>query len=126
MMISSPSFNKIVTQNILTAFYAMSLEPFSTQEPFQIGDKKQDYKLNMIFSKRIKVDQRGSNNLQDPICSIPSLGKSFVAKCEIVNTPIDDVIIYDPDGEYFPLCELFKGRSCVFLRLLTTEPMDLI
>ena len=43
----------------------------------------------------------------------PGAGKSFAAKREITNVFIvtkDDIIICDPEGEYFPIVRAFNGQ----------------
>ena len=53
------------------------------------------------------------NNPNGLILGLPGTGKSFTAKREITNTFLvtdDDIIILDPEGEYFPLVQRLEGQ----------------
>jgi len=59
--------------------------------------------------------RRGSENTKENgmILGTPGSGKSFSAKREIVNvflTTRDDIVICDPEAEYYPLVNRLKGQ----------------
>jgi type IV secretory pathway VirB4 component len=59
------------------------------------------------------VDRKWLKNPNGLILGTPGSGKSFAAKREIANVLLvtnDDVIICDPEGEYYPLVEAFHGQ----------------
>ena len=65
----------------------------------------------IIFFRFSKLPlDKSSNGL---ILGTPGSGKSFSAKREIVNVFLiakDDIVICDPEGEYFPLVQRLHGQ----------------
>jgi len=65
----------------------------------------------LLFSppKKVPLD----NNPNGLILGTPGSGKSFSAKREILNVFLitgDDIIVCDPEGEYYLLVQALKGR----------------
>lgn len=61
----------------------------------------------------IMVDRKKLKNPNGLILGIPGSGKSFAAKREITNAYFvtnDDIIIGDPEGEYYPLVYALGGQ----------------
>ncbi|MBR4343450.1 MAG: PrgI family protein [Lachnospiraceae bacterium] len=87
------------------------LAPFRTYELMQDGNFIY-YGLNKFSKNLILGDRKQLDNPNGLIIGIPGSGKSFAAKREIysvfTNTD-DDIIICDPEGEYFPLVESLGG-----------------
>ena len=57
--------------------------------------------------------QKETENPNGLILGTPGAGKSFAAKREITNAFIvtkDDIIVCDPEGEYYPLFRAFHGQ----------------
>ena len=62
---------------------------------------------------REMVDRKKLKNPNGLILGTPGSGKSFAAKREICNVILltdDDIIICDPEGEYYPLVKTFRGQ----------------
>lgn len=86
--------------------------PFTTQELFQHG-KTVYYGLNALSNNMIRCDRTRLKNPNGLILGTPGSGKSFAAKREITNvflTTTDDIIICDPESEYFPLVNKLNGQ----------------
>ncbi len=86
--------------------------PFTTQELFMGGDSLY-YGLNATSNNLIMVDRKKSKNPNGLILGTPGSGKSFAAKREMTNvffTTNDDIIIGDPEGEYYPLVHALGGQ----------------
>ena len=71
------------------------------------------YGLNATSNNLIMVDRKKSKNPNGLILGTPGSGKSFAAKREMTNvffTTNDDIIIGDPEGEYYPLVHALGGQ----------------
>ena len=106
-------YNKISIQRGLTTSSTAIFVPFTTQELFQVDKEALYCGLNALSNNMIMVDRKNLKNPNGLILGTPGSGKSFSAKREIANVLLvtdDDVIIRDPEGEYFPLVEAFHGQ----------------
>ena len=69
-----------------------------------MGGESIYYGLNALSNNLIMADRKKLKNPNGLIVGTPGAGKSFAAKREITNVFIvtkDDIIICDPEGEYF-------------------------
>ena len=104
--------NEIEIKRGLTTSSTAVFVPFTTQELFQSGEALY-YGLNALSNNMILCDRKQLKNPNGLILGTPGSGKSFSAKREIANaflTTIDDIIICDPEAEYFPLVNRLHGQ----------------
>ena len=88
------------------------------------------YGLNELSNNMIMADRKKLRTPNGVILGTPGSGKSFAAKREILSCFLmtrDDIVICDPEGEYFPLVQALKGQV---VRLATDSknflnPMDI-
>jgi len=113
LMSSLPlGINKVNIQRGLTTSSTAIFVPFTTQELFQGGEALY-YGLNALSNNMILADRKKLKNPNGLILGTPGSGKSFSAKREIVNVfliTLDDIIICDPEAEYFPLVQRLGGQ----------------
>ncbi len=86
--------------------------PFTTNELFQYGQATY-YGINSLSGNMIRADRSRLKNPNGLILGTPGSGKSFSVKREILDcflTTLDDIIICDPEGEYFPLVQALHGQ----------------
>lgn len=105
--------NQVEIQRSLTTSSTAVFVPFTTQELFQSDGEPLYYGLNALSNNLIMVDRKRLKNPNGLILGTPGSGKSFSAKREITNIfliTIDDIIICDPEGEYFPLVDRLGGQ----------------
>ena len=122
--------NAIRIQRGLTTSSTAIFVPFTTQELFQTSKEALYCGLNALSNNLIMVDRKWLKNPNGLILGTPGSGKSFAAKREIANVILltdDDVIICDPEGEYYPLVNMFHGQV---IRISPTSdsyinPMDI-
>lgn len=96
----------------ITTTTASIFIPFTTQELFMGGDSLY-YGLNATSGNMIMADRKKLMAPNGLILGTPGSGKSFAAKREITNAYFatdDDIIICDPEGEYYPLVEALGGQ----------------
>ncbi len=113
----------LITKNLAV------LVPFNTLELFQHG-KSLYYGINKLSGNMIMADRKTLRTPNGVILGTPGSGKSFSAKRGIVGTYLvtnDDILICDPEGEYFPLVKALGGEV---VKLATNSkdylnPMDI-
>ncbi len=104
--------NTVPVKRALTTTSTAIFVPFTTQELFMPGESLY-YGLNALSSNMIMVDRKKLKNPNGLILGTPGSGKSFSAKREIANVFFatqDDIIIGDPEGEYYPLVNALGGQ----------------
>ena len=104
--------NYVPIKRALTTTSTAIFVPFTTQELFMPGESLY-YGLNAISNNMIMVDRKKLKNPNGLILGTPGSGKSFSAKREITNAYFvtqDDIIIGDPEGEYYPLVHALGGQ----------------
>lgn len=131
LMSSLPlGLNQIKIQRSLTTSATAIFVPFTTQELFQAGGEALYYGLNALSNNLIMVDRKKLKNPNGLILGTPGSGKSFSAKREITNIFLittDDIIICDPEAEYFPLVQRLNGQVIKISPTSTdfVNPMDI-
>ena len=104
--------NQIKIRRGLTTSALAIMMPFTTQEIFQGGDALY-YGLNATSGNMILADRKQNKTPNGLILGTPGSGKSFSAKRSILNVFLitrDDIIICDPEAEYFPLVHRLHGQ----------------
>jgi len=123
------AMNLVPIKRALTTTSTAIFVPFTTQELF-MGGESIYYGLNALSNNLIMADRKKLKNPNGLILGTPGAGKSFAAKREITNAFIvtkDDIIVCDPEGEYYPLFRAFHGQV---IRISPTShdyinPMDI-
>ena len=113
LMSSLPiGINQVEIERGLTTSSTAVFIPFTTQELFQGGEALY-YGLNALSNNMIMVDRKQLKNPNGLILGTPGSGKSFSAKREMTNAFLiteDDIIVCDPEAEYFPLVQKLGGQ----------------
>ena len=123
------AMNLVPIKRALTTTSTAIFVPFTTQELF-MGGESIYYGLNALSNNLIMADRKKLKNPNGLILGTPGAGKSFAAKREITNAFIvtkDDIIVCNPEGEYYPLFRAFHGQV---IRISPTShdyinPMDI-
>ena len=105
--------NQIEIQRGLTSSGVAIFVPFTTQELFQNSPEALYCGINALSNNIIMVDRKWLKNPNGLILGTPGSGKSFAAKREIANVFLvtnDDIMVCDPEGEYFPLIHRLGGQ----------------
>ena len=105
--------DRIPIKRGLTTSSTAIFVPFTTQELFELGGESLYCGLNALSNNMILVDRKQLKNPNGLILGTPGSGKSFTAKREITNVFLvtdDDIIICDPEGEYYPLVQALGGQ----------------
>ena len=130
LMASAPiGCNDTGIERDLTTKSTAILVPFCTQELFMTAPAIY-YGLNALSNNMIMADRKRLRTPNGVILGTPGSGKSFSAKREILSSFLvtkDDVLICDPEGEYFALVGALHGQV---VRLATNSkdylnPMDI-
>ena len=130
LMASAPiGCNDTGIERVLTTKSTAILVPFCTQELFMPAPAIY-YGLNALSNNMIMADRKKLRTPNGVILGTPGSGKSFSAKREILSCFLmtgDDVIVCDPEGEYFALVGALNGQV---VRLATNSkdylnPMDI-
>jgi len=117
-----------ITRGLTTSSVAIFI-PFTTCELFQ-KDEVLYYGLNALSNNLIMASRKALKNPNGLFLGTPGSGKSFAAKREIINVFLltdDDIIISDPEAEYFPLVNRLGGQV-IKLSPTSTQylnPMDI-
>lgn len=121
--------NKTGAGRHLTTKNLAILIPFNTYELRQKGQALY-YGLNAISGNLIMADRKNLRTPNGIILGTPGSGKSFSIKREILGVFLvtsDDIIICDPEGEYYPIVNALGGEV-VKLSTSSTDyinPMDI-
>jgi len=122
LMSSLPiGLNQIEIKRGLTTSSVAIFVPFTTCELFQRGEALY-YGLNALSNNLIMASRKELKNPNGLFLGTPGSGKSFSAKREIINVFLitdDDIIISDPEAEYFPLVNRLGGQV---IKLSPTSP----
>ena len=103
--------------------------PFQTQELF-MGGQSLYYGTNTLSNNMIMADRKKLRTPNGIVLGTPGSGKSFSAKREMLMCFLithDDILICDPEGEYYPLVKVLGGQV---IKLATNStdylnPMDI-
>lgn len=114
LMASAPiGCNDTGMERSLNTKSAAILIPFCTQELFMTSPASY-YGLNALSNNMIMADRKKLRTPNGVILGTPGSGKSFSAKREILSCFLmtrDDVLICDPEGEYFALVDALHGQT---------------
>ena len=130
LMATAPiGINETEIERVLTTECTSILVPFNTQELFMNGQALY-YGMNALSKNMIMADRKKLRTPNGVILGTPGSGKSFAAKREILGCFLltrDDIIINDPEGEYYPLVQALDGQV---IKLATDSkdyinPMDI-
>ena len=113
LMSSLPiGLNQLEIQRGLTTSSTAIFVPFTTCELFMPGQALY-YGINALSNNLIMANRKELKNPNGLFLGTPGSGKSFSAKREIINVFLitdDDIIIADPEGEYFPVVSRLGGQ----------------
>lgn len=130
LMATSPvGCNQTGITRSLDTISLSALVPFCTQELFMRGEAIY-MGLNALSNNMILADRKRLRNPNGVILGTPGSGKSFTAKHEMLSCFLmteDDILVCDPEGEYFPLVQQLHGQ---IVRLASNSsdylnPMDI-
>jgi len=111
---SLPLGKSFVKMNRILNTSSLAIQiPFSAQELQENAGEAMYIGKNVLTKNIIMVDRKKLFNQNGLILGVPGSGKSFAAKREIANAFLftgDDVMICDPQDEYWPLTKLLGGQ----------------
>lgn len=123
-------YNSVQVNRVLTTSAIAVFMPFTTKELFQ-GNKSTYYGLNTLSNNMIMADRKRLKNPNGLYLGITGAGKSFSVKRELFDVFLktaDDIIICDPEGEYYQLVDRLKGQIIKISTKseLHINPMDIV
>ena len=105
--------NYVDIKRTLTTGSAAVFIPFTTQELYQKGGMY--YGLNALSRNMVFFNRYSLKAPNGMILGTPGAGKSFAAKREMISVLLTDpnaeVLIIDPEREYFPIAQGFDGEN---------------
>ena len=104
-------YNSVPIERTLPTSAVAVFVPFTTQELYQ--EQGCYYGLNSLTQNMIMADRANLKNPNGLIFGTPGSGKSFSVKREIIDRFLkttSDIVITDPEGEYFPLVNYLGGQ----------------
>lgn len=104
-------YNSIPIERALPTSALAVFIPFTTQELYQ--EQGCYYGLNVLTKNMIMADRANLKNPNGLIFGTPGSGKSFSVKREIIDRYLkttSDIVITDPEGEYYPLVNYLGGQ----------------
>lgn len=104
--------NELAIKRSLTTESAAVFMPFVNQE-LNDRDGGMYYGLNAISHNLVLLNRRNSRNGNGFILGTSGSGKSMAAKQEMLTVLLssnDDVIVIDPEGEYYPMADMLGGE----------------
>ena len=113
------SYNQLNIKRSLTTESAAVFMPFTNQE---LNDRKGGmyYGQNAISHNLIMFNRRNLKNGNGFIFGTPGSGKSMSAKQEMMTVLLssdDDVIVIDPEGEYYPMVDMLGEEVGEVIRI---------
>lgn len=103
--------NRLSVDRTLTTESIAVFMPFSSQE---LQHKEGIYYgLNSVSRNLILFNRKNSKNGNGFVFGTPGSGKSFSVKQEMLSVLLktdDDVIVIDPEAEYYPMAEMLGGQ----------------
>ena len=104
----------------INAFRTLTTESLAVFIPFRVQEIMDKggiyYGENAISHNLILCNKGNLLNQSAIVLGVPGSGKSFCIKMEVIIRALlsgDDIIIYDPEGEYAPLIEALGGLASV-------------
>ena len=106
--------NHVTVSRMFTTAQVAIQMPFATQELMQEGGGY--YGQNRLSGNLVLCNRSWLASPMGFVCGKPGSGKSFSVKREIMNTilayPEDEIIIFDPAGEYGAMVRAVGGAAC--------------
>lgn len=102
---------KEIERGLTTSSTAIFM-PFTTQELYQDDPEATYYGLNVLSNNMIMANRKKLKNPNGLYLGTPGSGKTFACEREIIDTFFttnDDIIISDPEGEYYYFVKLLNG-----------------
>lgn len=104
-------FNNVQVERSLPTSAVAVFIPFTTKDLYQPNGSY--YGINQITKEMIMADRTALKNPNGLYLGTPGSGKSFSVKREIIDRYLRtmcDIIITDPEGEYYPLVNYLDGQ----------------